>query len=84
MNRQDTNRRRGRVVRAGIALAVCARLCGEAGAGLHAQTSTPQEPRFEVVSVKRNTGGAVGSFLGAQPGGFSVRNLSVRQVILFA
>ena len=60
MNRQDANGRRGRVVWAGIALAVCVRLAGQEGAGLHAQTSLPQEPRFEVVSVKRNTGGAVG------------------------
>jgi uncharacterized protein (TIGR03435 family) len=53
-----------------------------AGADLDAQTAAPQEPRFEVVSVKRNTLGGAGSYLGVQPGGrFIGTNLTVRQVI---
>ena len=84
MNRHPKGRRNG-VVRAGIALAAFVRLAAGDGADLHAQTSAPQEPRFEVVSVKRNAGGGVGSMMDIQPGGrFSVSNLAVRQVIVRA
>jgi uncharacterized protein (TIGR03435 family) len=68
-----------------IALATLVHLAAGAGGDLHAQTSAPQELRFEVVSVKRNTSGAVGSMMGIQPGGrFSAGNLAVRQVIVRA
>ena len=52
------------------------------GADLRAQNSALPEPRFEVVSVKRNRDGGPGSYMGVQPGGrFIVTNLPVRQVI---
>jgi uncharacterized protein (TIGR03435 family) len=76
VNRNDSNGRPDGVVWAGIVIAAFVGLA--AGAAL-------QEPRFEVVSVKRNTGGGVGSMRGVQPGGrFMVNNLPVRQVILRA
>jgi uncharacterized protein (TIGR03435 family) len=71
------------VIWAGLALAAFVRL--SAGADLDAQADAPQEPHFEVVSIKRNTGGGVGSMMGVRPGGrVSVRNLPVQQVIVRA
>ena len=85
MNRDDANGRRNGVMWMGIALAAFVRLAGGAGADLHAETSAPQELRFEVVSVKRNTSGAAGSMMGIQPEGrFAAGNLAVRQVIVRA
>jgi len=83
MNRHDPNGRRHGVTWAGLALVAFVRLT--AGVDLDAQTAAPQESRFEVVSIKRNTGGDGGSMMGVQPGGrVSVRNLPVRQVIVRA
>jgi uncharacterized protein (TIGR03435 family) len=83
MNQLDPDGRRPGVVWAGVALA--AFVCATAGAGLRAQTSAQQEPRFEVVSVKRNAGGGPGSMMAIQPGGrLSAVNLFVRQVIVRA
>jgi uncharacterized protein (TIGR03435 family) len=83
MNRHHRNVRRNAVIRAGVALAAFVSLA--AGADLGAQTAAPQEPRFEVMSIKRNTGGGAGSMMAVQPGGrVSVRNLPVQQVILRA
>ena len=83
MNRHDPKAWRKRWACAAIALAAGVRLAAGAGGDLEAQSSAPPQPRFEVVSVKRNTGGGVGSMMGIQPGGrFSARNLAVRQVIL--
>lgn len=85
MNTDDANGRRNGAVSTWIALATFVHLAAGAGADLQAQTSAPQERRFEVVSVKRNTSGAVGSMMGIQPGGrFSAGNLAVRQVIVRA
>ena len=54
----------------------------DAGPGPQAPGVAPQEPRFEVVSVKRNTVGGLGSYEGVQPGGrYMVTNLPVSQVI---
>ena len=83
MNRHDQNGRGNGVIWAGLALVAFVRLT--AGADLDAQTAAPQESRFEVVSIKRNTGGDVGAMMRVQPGGrVSVRNLAVRQVIMRA
>ena len=79
----NPNGRGNGVIWAGLALAAIVRLT--AAADLDAQTAAPQESRFEVVSIKRNTGGGMGSMMGFQPGGrVSVRNLPVRQVIVHA
>jgi hypothetical protein len=80
MNTHDPNARRNRVSWPGVALAAFVSLA--AGADLDAQTAAPQEPRFEVVSIKRSTGGGARSMMAVQPGGrVSVRNLPVQEVI---
>jgi uncharacterized protein (TIGR03435 family) len=67
---------------AAVALVAFVHLAAGAGGDLQAQTS--QEPRFEVVSIRRNTGAGVGS-MAVQPGGrVSVSGLPVQQVILRA
>jgi uncharacterized protein (TIGR03435 family) len=85
VNRLRTNVSRKNVITAGIALAAVVRLAADTGADLHTQASAPQEARFDVVSVKRNQDGGVGSMMRIQPGGrFSARNLAVREVIVRA
>src|SRR5262245_50821896 len=80
MNRHELNGRANGVIWAGLALAAFAGLI--AGVDLDAQNAASQEPRFEVVSIKRSTSGGVGSMMRIQPGGrVSVVNLTVRQVI---
>ena len=80
MKSHDSSSRRKRVI-CGIALASLAGLA--AGADPRAGAAA-QEPRFEVVSIKRNTSGGAGSMI-IQPGGrLSVRNLSVKQVTVSA
>jgi uncharacterized protein (TIGR03435 family) len=64
-----------------ITLAVVA-MAAVARPSLPAQNSASQTPRFEVVSVKRNTSGGAGGYWGLQPGGrFMASNTSVRQLI---
>ena len=80
MNTHDSNTRRSTVSWPGVALAALVSLA--AGADLDAQTAAPQEPRFEVVFIKRSTGDGAGSMMAVQPGGrVSVRNLPVQEVI---
>src|SRR5688500_4305787 len=54
-------------------------------ASVRAQTATPPAsagPRFEVVSVKRNTAGALGSTVDERPdGGFTMTNIPVTTLI---
>jgi hypothetical protein len=77
MNTHDSNARRSRVSWPGLALAAFVSLA--AGADLDAQTAAPQEPRFEVVSIKRSAGGGARSMMAVQPSGrVSVRNLPVQ------
>ena len=83
MHTHDPNARRNGVSLPGVALAAFVSVV--AGVDLDAQTAAPQEPRFEVVSIKRNTGGGAGSMMAVQPGGrVLVRNLPVQEVILRA
>ena len=85
MNGHDASGRRMCVIGAGIALTAFVGLAAGAGADLHGQTSASPEPRFEVVSVKRNASGGMGSMMSIRPGGrFTVSNLAVRQVIVRA
>ena len=80
MNTHDPDARRNSVSWPGVALAAFVSLA--AGADLDAQTAAPQEPRFEVVSIKRSAGGGARSMMVVQPSGrVSVRNLPVREVI---
>jgi len=83
MRRHDPNARRNGVILAGLALALFVPVA--TGANLEAQTATPQESRFEVVSIKRNTGGGGRSMMSVEPSGrVSVRNLPVQHVIVRA
>jgi uncharacterized protein (TIGR03435 family) len=80
MNTHDLDARRNRVSWSGVALAAFVSLA--AAADLDAQTAASQEPRFEVVAIKRSSGGGVGSMMAVRPGGrVSVRNLPVQEVI---
>jgi uncharacterized protein (TIGR03435 family) len=81
MNSHDLLKaRRSGLVYAGLALAVLA--CLAAGAELLAQTASAQDPRFDVVAIKRNTSGSAGAMLAVQPDGHvSVRNLPVSAII---
>jgi uncharacterized protein (TIGR03435 family) len=84
MRRNDVSGRRDGAFPAGIALVAFVHLAAGAGGDLQAQTPAPQEPRFEVVSVKRSTVAGPGS-MNVRPGGrVSVRNLHVDLVILRA
>ena len=83
MNRHHPNGRGYRVIWPGLPLV--AFICVIPAADLDAQTAAPQESKFEVVSIKRNTSGDLGSMMRVQPGGrVSVRNLPVQEVIVRA
>jgi uncharacterized protein (TIGR03435 family) len=85
MNGHDASGRRMCVIGAGVALTAFVGLAAGAGADLHGQTSASSEPRFEVVSVKRNASGGLGSMWSVQPGGrVVVSNLPLRQLIVGA
>lgn len=50
--------------------------------GMQSQTSPSQGPTFDVVSVKPNTGGALGSVVNERPdGGFTMSNLPVAVLV---
>ena len=83
MHRGDVNLRRDGAVLAGIALVAFVHLAG-AGGDLQAQTSAAPASRFEVVSIRRNTGAGVGSMAVQPSGRVSVSGLPGQQVILRA
>ena len=85
MKRTDPNGRRKGNVWASITVAALVRLAAAMNGEAHAQSAALQEKSFEVVSVKLNTSGGLGSMMGVQPGGrFVATNLPVRQVIVRA
>ena len=84
MNRHDPNGRGRGVVLAGVTLAGFVRLTAGPGVDLHAQTSASPQPRFEVVSVKRNTGDRLGSMIIQPSGRFSAGSIALQQVIVRA